>query len=348
MTAELGRLAGRPSIEQRLATRSGLVLAVLRGAGIRPTALHAGCNAATVREWVRRAAAAWHENGVTGLRKALSDAPRPGRPSRHGEQARRDLTGLATAAPPRPYARWTHLLLAQAMRALPVPVPVSPSWVRRTLADLRIAVHKVTGWIHRRDDPQFNDRVEAVQTAVGNAATDRYPVLSLDEKTAYSVRTPTRPDTHDQHGTRRREFEYQRRGTIGWYGIQDCKNGTVSLTRATGGMNSTAFITVLEDLTTLHGPVFTLIMDNGPAHTSRATRAWLAEHPGITVCHTPAHASWVNPIESVFGILARQVLRHGWFTNPDDVDDHVQEWTTQRNKHHHPVTFTWTSHRVTN
>ena len=42
--------------------------------------------------------------------------------------------------------------------------------------------------------------------------------------------------------------------------------------------------------------MLTLILDNGPAHTSRHTRAWRARHPFVRFVFTPKHASWVNPI----------------------------------------------------
>ena len=87
--------------------------------------------------------------------------------------------------------------------------------------------------------------------------------------------------------------------------------------------------------------MLTLILDNGPAHTSRHTRAWRARHPFVRFVFTPKHASWVNPIESVFGILTRQVLRHGWFEDADDMDARVQLWTRLRNTEYHPVRFTW-------
>jgi hypothetical protein len=43
----------------------------------------------------------------------------------------------------------------------------------------------------------------------------------------------------------------------------------------------------------------------------------------------------------VFGILTRQVLRHGWFEDADDMDARVQLWTRLRNTEYHPVRFTW-------
>ena len=48
------------------------------------------------------------------------------------------------------------------------------------------------------------------------------------------------------------------------------------------------------------------------AHTSRETRAWLAEQPAgrFDFTFTPKHGSWLNLIEGFFSKLARSVLRH--------------------------------------
>ncbi|WP_432502625.1 transposase [Kineococcus arenarius] len=166
-------------------------------------------------------------------------------------------------------------------------------------------------------------------------------MLSLGEKTSHPVRAPVRADTRAGDGGVRREFEYVRKGTVSWYGVQDCVSGAVQMLRARSSMDSAAFIEVLEYLKDVHGPDFMLIMDNGPAHTSPATTAWLAEHPGIEILLTPKHASWVNPIESVFGIVTRQVLEHDWFTTGDDCDQAVREWVQERTRTHRPVSFTW-------
>jgi hypothetical protein len=59
------------------------------------------------------------------------------------------------------------------------------------------------------------------------------------------------------------------------------------------------------------------------------------------VVHTPAHASWANLIESIFGILTCQILQHAWFTDLDACDDDVQSRVRDRNQAQRPVTFTW-------
>ncbi|WP_432571145.1 IS630 family transposase [Kineococcus sp. SYSU DK005] len=218
---------------------------------------------------------------------------------------------------------------------------VTCSWVTTQLSALGVKVHRVRGWIHRRPDPDFDSKVAAVQRAVTTARVSGRVVLSLDEKTAHPVRTPVRADSRADDGTIRREFEYVRRGTVSWYGVQNCATGAVEMIRARSRMNSAAFIEVLERLRDANGCDFVLVMDNGSAHTSKATTAWLAEHPGIEVLFTPKHASWVNPIESVFGILARQVLKHGWFTTTDECDRAVQAWARERSQTRRPVRFTW-------
>ena len=64
-------------------------------------------------------------------------------------------------------------------------------------------------------------------------------------------------------------------------------------------------------------------MDNGSSHTSRATRAWIAVHPRITVTCTPKHASWLDMAELWFSLLTRALLRRGEFTSRADLIDKI-------------------------
>src|SRR5258708_24459560 len=52
-----------------------------------------------------------------------------------------------------------------------------------------------------------------------------------------------------------------------------------------------------------------LICDNGPSHTSAATRAWITAHPRITVTYTPNHPSLLDMAELWFSVLPRALLR---------------------------------------
>jgi transposase len=61
------------------------------------------------------------------------------------------------------------------------------------------------------------------------------------------------------------------------------------------------------------------VLDNLSTHKTQAVQAWLDGHPCWRFVFTPKHASWLNQLEMFFSILARRLLKHGQFTNRDDL-----------------------------
>jgi hypothetical protein len=81
-----------------------------------------------------------------------------------------------------------------------------------------------------------------------------------------------------------------------------------------------------------------LVLDNGPIHTSKATRAALAERAHwLTVEWLPRYAPELNDIEAVWRDLKGHHLAHQTFAGPDDLDraihDAVAELNTERSRH---------------
>ncbi len=81
-----------------------------------------------------------------------------------------------------------------------------------------------------------------------------------------------------------------------------------------------------------------LVLDNGPIHTSKATRAALAERAHwLTVEWLPRYAPELNDIEAVWRDLKRHHLAHQTFAGPDDLDraihGAVAELNTERSRH---------------
>ena len=81
-----------------------------------------------------------------------------------------------------------------------------------------------------------------------------------------------------------------------------------------------------------------LVLDNGPIHTGKATRAALAERAHwLTVEWLPKYAPELNDIEAVWRDLKRHHLAHKTFAGPDDLDraihDAVAELNTERSRH---------------
>ncbi|HVG49641.1 MAG TPA: IS630 family transposase [Rubellimicrobium sp.] len=81
-----------------------------------------------------------------------------------------------------------------------------------------------------------------------------------------------------------------------------------------------------------------LVLDNGPIHTSKATRAALAERAHwLAVEWLPKYAPELNDIEAVWRDLKRYHLAHQTFTGPDDLDraihDAVAALNAERSRH---------------
>ncbi len=75
-----------------------------------------------------------------------------------------------------------------------------------------------------------------------------------------------------------------------------------------------------------------LVWDNGPVHTSRATRVALAERPWITVEWLPRYAPELNDIERSWRDLKRHHLAHRTFRDAADLDTSLRDAVKRLNK----------------
>jgi hypothetical protein len=94
---------------------------------------------------------------------------------------------------------------------------------------------------------------------------------------------------------------------------------------------SSDFLAHLEALDHLSGPKpgtaarpVVIVLDNGPVHTSKASRAALADRAHwLTVGWLPKYAPELNDIEVVWGDLKANHLAHQTFMNPDILDQAI-------------------------
>jgi len=68
-----------------------------------------------------------------------------------------------------------------------------------------------------------------------------------------------------------------------------------------------------------------LALDNGPIHTSRATRKALAARPWLTVEWLPKYAPELNDIERSWRDLKRRYLAHRTFRDADALDAAIHQ-----------------------
>ena len=56
-----------------------------------------------------------------------------------------------------------------------------------------------------------------------------------------------------------------------------------------------------------------VVLDNLSTHDTPEVQAWLESNPNVTFHFTPVGSSWMNQIETWFGILTRKAIRRGSF-----------------------------------
>ena len=102
---------------------------------------------------------------------------------------------------------------------------------------------------------------------------------------------------------------------------------------------STDFIALLEDLDRRYGPQpgrdgkpVVLVLDHGPIHTSKGTRAALAARAHwLTIEWLPKYTPELNDIEAVWRDLKRHHLAHQTFINVDHLDQAIHKAVIKRN-----------------
>jgi len=293
-----------------------------------------------------------------GVRTALDDLPRPGRPRRITAAARAWIIHLACQKPKDvgwPQACWSEALLARYVRehaeaaGHPSAAQVQQGTISKLLAATDLHPHRVRYYLQRRD-PDFDRKMVQVlhvyeQVTWAFDADGRPTVrLSYDEKPgiqALGTTAPDRPPVPGEDGAWQRDHEYVRHGTVSLLAAIDLATGEVTgLVRSRH--RSQEFIEFLRHLDARYprDVKIQIILDNHSAHTSRETQAYLATVPHrFDFVFTPKHASWLNIIEVFFAKLTKQLLQDIRVASVDELHTRIVQYLDQINAD--PVPFRW-------
>lgn len=332
---ELRRRVAAATTPQRDARRAEIILLAAEGVPSAQICQLVGMHESNIAKW-RRQFLAERLDG-------LVDRPRSGRPRRYGHDERIKIAAKACEAVPAdsPVPTWTYQTLAD---ALSDDVGVSRSQLWRILDAMDLKPHMVRGWLHRRDDdPLFWQRVRDV-CGLYLSPPQNALVLSVDEKTSIQARELKRPTVPARPGRPgRREWEYIRHGVAHLVAALSVHTGEV-LADTIPRNDSVSFCEFLAFIDAHVDPALDihLVLDNGASHTSKATKAWIAEHPRFVAHYTPKHASWLNQIEMFFSIISRKVLRNGSFPSRDDLIDKLMNFIADYDTTAKPFAWTYT------
>ena len=305
--AELAALVNSADVSASVATRARIVLWWADGRPKVEVAALAGVSRPTVDLWLSRFAA----GGVSGLLDRRRGAPREQMPA----AIRGRVLALTRTSPTgrdrpvalvEPRARRVH----RAHRG----VYVSHHYVAKLWRETGLKPHR-HGTFKLSKDPEFAAKVADVVGLYldppGGAV-----VLSIDEKTqiqALDRTQPMLPIAFD--ATEKRTHDYVRHGATNLFAALNVATGEV-FGECKPTRNGANFLDFLKKAVKPHtGADVHVVLDNLSTHTTPEVTAWLERNPRVHLHFTPVGSSWINQIETWFGIITRQSIRRGTFTS---------------------------------
>jgi len=245
----------------------------------------------------------------------------------------------------RAWVRWSVQALHDEIERRQI-ATLHPSTVQRVLAAVALHPHHIRYWRHAIA-PDFEEKAASVlwyYERIEWLATQDELVVCLDEKTQIQALRRPLPDLGMRPGRDlRREWEYKREGTVNLlmtyvpitgrvWGQVVPKNDHPHFLEALS-----AFLAEIpRTIRRIH-----CILDNGPSHIAKETRAWVARQRGRVVFHfTPPHASWLNQAELALSAFSRRYLRTRVSESRADLIAHIHRALHEYN-HLFARPFSW-------
>jgi transposase len=331
--AELRAVVTSRDVSGAVATRARIVLWTAEGRRRKDIGVLAGVSLPTVDRWVDRYA----RLGLAGLEENKRGAGREQVPARIAAR----ILALTRATPPLEtgLSHWSSRQMA-AYIGRTEGVSVSWHYVAKLWRDNDLKPHR-QGTFKLSRDPRFAEKVFDVVGLYLDPPAGAV-VLCVDEKTQVQALDRTQPLLPIDFGvTEQRTHDYKRHGTTNLFAALNVSTGTV-LADCYPQRTAAQFLTFLRKAVKPHaGKEIHVVLDNLSTHDTPEVRAWLEANPNVTFHFTPVGSSWLNQIESWFGIITRQAIRRGTFVSVNHLIDRIRTYVQHWNAEAEP--FVWTA-----
>jgi transposase len=265
----------------------------------------------------------------------------------------------------RPIDNWTHRELADEVMTREIVKSISKSHIGNLLNQMDLQPHKSRYWLNTKEkDPiVFQQQVEDVcQTYLGateNFFSANIRTISVDEMCGIQALERIAPSLPMRPGQPERiEFEYKRHGTLCLIGNWDVVSG--QMIAPTLGRTRTEFDFAwhIHDTIAIDPDAqWKFVLDNLNTHASEslvrlvacdegipkdtlgkkgkhgilksvATRQAFLTDPShrVSFVYIPKHSSWLNQIETIFGIINRRAIKRGNFASLDALKKRLEDF----------------------
>lgn len=314
---------------QKLVRRAEIVLAAAAGMSNKVISERGLGSLQTIYLWRKRYA----EHGIEGLK----DVPKPGRPRNIGRDKVAEVIAT-TLTPPEGMTHWSARRLAKQMG-------VSHATVHRIWQAYDLKPHRVETFKFSQD-PQFKEKVVDIVGLYLNPP-EQALVLGVDEKSQIQALERTQPMLPLRPGKAARyTHDYKRNGTTTLFAALNAATGEV-IGACHPRHRHQEFLKFLKQLDQevpdkdLH-----LILDNYGTHKHDKVQRWLKRHRHFHLHFTPTGASWMNIVETWFGILTNQAIRRGSFDSVAQLIGAIKVFLSRWNEGAHPFVWTKTAEQI--
>jgi transposase len=324
--------------DRSVAWRAQIVLWHDEGRSVVEIALLAKTTKPTVYKWIDRYA----EQGTAGLESRKST----GRPRSISGQVRARILALSRESPPEStgLTHWSSGEMAKYLKRHEC-ISVSHNFVAVLWRENGIQPHRI-GTFKLSKDPDFAAKVAEVVALYLDPPAGAI-VLSMDEKTQVQALDRTQPMLPMDFGkSEKRTHDYVRHGTTNLFAALNTGTGEV-IGRCFERRRTVEFIRFLDQVTRRypHREIH-VIVDNLSTHSGRDIGTWLEKHPRVAFHYTPTGSSWMNQVETWFGIITRQAIRRGTFQSVRQLIQHIQNYITHWNEDARPFEWTATAEEI--
>lgn len=331
--AELQAMVRSADVPAMVATRARIVLWWAEGRLKKQVAELAGVSRPTVDLWLDR----YQADGVAGLVDRSHAAPREQVPAR----IRARILAVTRMSPPveTGLSHWSSRQMAAFIKRTEG-VYVSHHYVANLWRENGLKPHRQGSFKVSRD-PAFADKVADIVGLYldppGGAV-----VLSMDEKTQIQALDRTQPMLPIGFDvSEKRTHDYTRHGTTNLFAALNVGTGEV-FGECRPTRDGEDFLAFLKKAVRPHaGKDIHVVLDNLSTHTTPDVQAWLEKNPHIHLHFTPVGSSWLNQIETWFGIITRQSIRRGTFSSVKVLITQIRDYITHWNTSAKP--FRWTA-----